>query len=296
MYGNAYLLLTLMALFFGGNAVAGRLAVGEISPFQMVTLRWAIVLLLLWIWQGRRIMAAREQARPRARWIFIMGASGFTAFNLLFYLAAHHTSAANLGIIQGTIPVWVLLGVFLLHRARAKAAQWVGVLITLGGVLLLAARGDWETLATFAVNSGDALMFIACLIYACYTVGLKSRPPIRGVIFFAYLAAAAFVSSLPFMIGEIALGRAFWPTANGWLILLYVAIFPSFLSHIFYIRGVELLGPGRAGVFINLVPVFAPLLAVMLLGEAILWFQGTALLMVFLGIWLSEHSGRKWAE
>lgn len=294
LYGAPTLLLTLAALFFAGNTVAGRLAAGHISPWQLVLMRWVLVASAMAFLLRKTIDPAWRAARPRALWIFAMGATGFTAFNTLFYIAAHKTSAVNLGIIQGTTPAWVLLGAFLVHRARTRALQIAGVLVTMGGVGVLAARGEWQNLASLlGVNPGDLMMLLACFLYACYTVALKNRPPIGSLEFFLLLAVAAGLSSVPAVILEIASGAASWPTAQGLWVLLYVAIFPSCLSHIFYIRGVELLGPGRAGVFLNLVPVFSAVCAVALIGEPFRWHQAAALFLVVAGILMSEASGRR---
>jgi drug/metabolite transporter (DMT)-like permease len=132
-------------------------------------------------------------------------------------------------------------------------------------------------------------MLIACLFYAGYTLGLRHRPAVPGLVFFAAMAVVAFVSSLPLIGLEMAQGAAQFPTPKGWLILLYVAMMPSLLSQIFYIRGVELIGPARAGLFVNLVPVFGALLAVVLLGEPFALYHALGLVLVLGGIWLAER-------
>ncbi|MGU9951282.1 MAG: DMT family transporter [Gammaproteobacteria bacterium WSBS_2016_MAG_OTU1] len=294
-YANPYLLLVLATLFFGGNTVAGRLAVGHISPYQLVSLRWIVVAVLLSFVLGRRrVVYAWQQTRHRIWWMFGMATLGFTSFNTLFYLAAHNTSAVNLGIIQGTVPMWVLLGAFALYKLRVGALQLIGVLLTVVGVILLATKGDLTTLAVLTkINIGDLMMLLACFCYACYTLGLKKRPQIHGLEFFYILTIAAMLGSLPLAISEIWRGETPLPSLQGILVLCYVAFFPSCLSQIFFIRGVEILGPSRAGVFLNLVPVFSALCAVLLIDESLLWFQITALVLVLGGIWLSENAGRR---
>ena len=85
------------------------------------------------------------------------------------------------------------------------------------------------------------------------------------------------------------MGATVWPGPRGWAVLAYVTVFPSFLAQILFIKGVTLIGPARAGVFINLVPVFAAILAVQILGEAFRWYHLGALALVLLGIWLAER-------
>jgi drug/metabolite transporter (DMT)-like permease len=289
LWGRAYVLLTLTTLMWGGNAIAGRLAVGEISPMVLTCLRWVFVVAVMIPLVGRQVVA--EWAKIRARWVFtiLMGAFGFTAFNGLFYAAAHHTTAVNLTIFQGAIPVLVLLGTVLFFGARVIPLQVLGMIVTVLGVVLVSVKADMEILRTLSLNIGDVWMLIACVFYAGYTLGLRHRPNIPGLVFFAAMAMVAFISSLPLIGLEIARGTAQFPTPKGWLILLYVAVMPSLLSQLFYMRGVELIGPARAGLFVNLVPVFGALLAVLLLGEPFAYYHALGLVLVLGGIWLAEQ-------
>jgi drug/metabolite transporter (DMT)-like permease len=287
--GRAYLLLTLTTLCWGANAVFGRLAVGEISPMALVTLRWLGALGLLVVFAHAQVRRDWPAIRERLLFVAAMGAIGFTVFNTMFYIAAHWTTAVNIGIIQGAVPVFVLIGAFAAYRTRVAGLQVAGVLVTMLGVTIVASGGQLARLASFALNFGDVLMIAACALYAGYTLGLSRRPPVSPLSLFTGMAAAAFVSSLPLALAEAALGRFQWPTPAGWIILGFVTLFPSFLAQISFIQGVTLIGPSRAGVFVNLVPVFASILALLVLKEPFELFHAGALCLVLGGIWLSER-------
>ena len=284
-----YLVLLLTTLLWGGNAVAGRLAVGEISPLALTCLRWVIVVVILVPVFGGQVLAEAAALRPRWPSILLMGTLGFTGFNALFYAAAHHTSAVNLTILQGSIPVLVLLGTVLFFGGRIRPLQAVGMGVALIGVTAVAGKGDLTVLRTLAFNIGDVWMLAACVLYAGYTLGLRNRPQVSGFVFFTAMAVVAFLTSLPLLALEIAQGIVQWPTARGWAVLLYVGLFPSLLAQIFFMRGVELIGPARAGLFVNLVPVFGALLAVVLLGEPFALYHAAGLVLVLGGIALSER-------
>jgi drug/metabolite transporter (DMT)-like permease len=132
-------------------------------------------------------------------------------------------------------------------------------------------------------------MLVACTLYAGYTVGLRRRPQVSPLSLLAVLAGAAFVTSLPLTLAEVALDRFQWPTPTGWVIVALITLFPSYLAQLFFIHGVALIGPGRAGVFVNLVPVFASILAVVFLSEPFELYHGIALALVLGGIGLSER-------
>lgn len=287
--GRAYALLTFTAMCWAANAVFGQLAIGEVSPMVLVTMRWLGVTVLLGIFAQRHIRRDWAAMRPNLAYLFCMGALGFAAFNGVFYVAAHSTTAVNMGIIQGAMPVIVIVGAYLAYRTRVTRLQIAGVLVTIAGVAVLASGGDPARLAALEVNRGDLLMLAAAVMYGTYTIGLRRCPPVSPLALLAVLAGAAFVTSIPMVAVEAMLGQLQGPTPKGWAIAAAVTIFPSMLAQMFFIRGVALIGPGRAGVFINLVPVFASVLAVTFLDEAFETHHAIALALVLCGIGLSER-------
>ena len=289
---RAWLLLTLTMLMWAGNSVAGRAIAGEMSPMAVVTLRWLIVCLILIFILGRDM--GRHRAVLAQHWLQItaMGLFGFTAFNALFYVAAYHTSAINLTLLQSSIPPFVLGGSALFFGTRIRPVQVIGLVLTLLGVLLVATHGNIVDIFELSFNIGDVLILLACLFYAGYTLALRKRPQIPALVFFAAMAIVAFLSSLPLLAWEVEAGQSFWPSVKGWEILLFVAICPSLLAQVFFMRSVALIGPGRAGIFANLVPVFGAFLAVVILGEQFHPYHALALGLALTGIWLSERVRR----
>jgi drug/metabolite transporter (DMT)-like permease len=256
----------------------------------LTCLRWAVALIPI-------LIAARPSLRQdwpalRARWVYlaVMGAAGYTVFVALFYVAAHRTTALNLSIIQGAIPALVLIGARIFLGLRFTALQALGALVTMLGVGVIAAQGDPRRLAALAFNSGDVMMVVAAVLYAGYTIGLRQRPHVSGVSMLAGMAVAAFITSLPLVVWEIMSGGFVWPTWGGLLALAFVALGPAFVAQLTYMRGVELIGPGRAGVFVNLVPVFGAIMAVVILGEPFALYHVLALLLVVGGIAIAQRS------
>lgn len=292
-FRRPYLVLATTATMWAGNAVAGRLAVGEVSPMALTCLRWLIALAALAALAGSQIRKEAPALLPRWRYVVLMGAFGYTAFNALFYVSAHHTTGVNMAIIQGGMPALVLLGGLAVYGTRIRAVQIVGMVVTLVGVALVATKGDLTTILAVAFNVGDVWMIGACVLYAGYTVFLRDRPSVSGLTLFAVFAAVAFVTSLPLVAYEIAAGTVQWPTPKGWLIMLFIGLFPSFLAQLFFMRGVELIGPGRAGLFVNLVPVFGAFLAVLILGEPFHLHHAAALVFVLGGIFIAERIGAR---
>ncbi|QCI63610.1 DMT family transporter [Phreatobacter stygius] len=289
---NPYLVLAATTLIWAGNAVASRMAVGHVSPMMLTTLRWVGTLAIMVAVAGPAFRQEWPAIKANAWWIAIMGVVGFTGFNALFYLAAQYTTAVNMGIIQGSIPVMVLIGAFLAHRTRITGLQMIGIVVTLVGIVTLATRGHLEQLLGLAFNLGDLLMLVGCLGYAAYTVALRDRPKISPQPFFLGLSAVALISSLPLVAAEFATGTALWPDWKALAIIAYVAVLPGFVAQLLFMRGVELIGPGRAGLWVNLVPVWAAILGPLILGELFAWYHAVALVLVLGGIAVAESGKR----
>jgi drug/metabolite transporter (DMT)-like permease len=157
---------------------------------------------------------------------------------------------------------------------------------------MVASGGSLEALMRLRFNIGDVMMFTAAVIYAGYTVALRDRGDGGGagqIPFFFGMAVAAFITSLPLMAVEAVTGGFHAPTGKGLGILVFIALAPSFMSALFFMRAVALIGPARAGLFFNLVPVFGALLAVLVLGEPFGLHQAFALALVLSGIAVAER-------
>ena len=286
---QAYLLLIVTTLCWGLNAVFARIAVGEISPMLLVSIRWLGTIVLLGIFTGRGILNDLPAIGRNLGYVYLMGTIGLGGFGTLIYYSAYTTSAVNIGIIQGGMPALVLLGSYLFFRTPVSLLQIGGMIVTIFGVVIVSVRGELERLMGLIFNRGDLLMMIAVVLYAGYTVGLCRKHDLSSIALFASVVASAFVSTFPLTVYEFISGRTVWPDPEAWVLIGLIVLLPSFLSQICFITSVNIIGPGRAGVFVNLVPVFASFMAVSLLGETFEFFHGLSLLLVLSGIYVFER-------
>jgi len=293
-----YLLLTITPLFWAGNAVAGKMAVDQVDPYTLIVMRWFAALLLVLPFAWRHLKADWPAIRKGWLMLTLYGVVGYTGFNVLLYGAAHYTSAVNTSIEQALIPVLVILGNFVIFRVRSTALQLLGVFLTIFGVVFTAVHGDFGRLITLDINQGDALMILASISYAAYSLLLRYRPPIHWLSFLVTTFAAALVAGCVFqvMLGggitAIVTGIAH-TTPLGWTIIAYVAFLPSVVAQLFYARGVEIIGANRASLFINLIPVYGTLLSIIILTEPIEPYHLITAVLVIAGIALAEIAARK---
>jgi drug/metabolite transporter (DMT)-like permease len=288
LWTNAYLLLTLTALFWAGNSVIGRAARDFVPPVALAFWRWfaAFLLIMIAAWPHLK----RDRPALVAKWpaVLALGIIGVGAFNTLLYSGLQYTTALNALLMQSAQPPLILLMAFLLFRDRAGAGQIAGVLLSLTGVLVIVSGGDLDVLVHLRLNPGDALILVAVLLWVIYSVLLRFRPQVHPLSFLAITFAIGWMVILPFYAAELAAGRRIVAAPESAAALAYVAIFPSLLAYAFFNRGVELIGPGRAGIFLNLMPVFGALLAVGLLGERFTLAHAAGIALIGAGLLLTR--------
>ena len=208
---QAYCMLILTTFCWGLNAVFARMAVGEISPMLLVSIRWLGTLILLVLFAGRTIMEGLPAIRQQMGYTFLMGLVGLGGFGTLIYYSAYYTTAVNIGIIQGAMPAIVLVGSCWFFRTSVNFVQIAGVAVTMLGVVFVSINGELENLIALSFNKGDLLMLIAVLLYGGYTVGLRRKHNLSSILLFASVVIWAFISTLPLTIYEFASGKTVWP-------------------------------------------------------------------------------------
>ena len=289
---KAYVFLLLTTLGWGGNAVVGKFAVGHIAPFSLSAARWVLALALIASISMPQIR--RDWPEVRKHWPLLLtyGAAGFAGFNALLYTSLKYTSAINCVIEQAGIPGIIFIANFALFRTKVSIAQMIGFTLTLLGVGLTATNGSLSSIGGIALNFGDGLMVIAVILYAGYSVALRFKPAIHWKTLMAASALGAVLACLPLVTSEVLAGNFIMPDAIGWAAILYTGTVPSLMSQILYVRGVELIGSNRAGLFINAIPIFGILLSVIFLGEPLHNFHLIAMAMVLAGITIAEWGRR----
>ena len=288
LWSQPYVILLLTAMLWAGNTIAGRFAAGHISPFLLTSLRWVLASMILLPFAIAVLRRDAPVIRANLPYLVVVGTLGFTLYNNMLYLALNYTTAINVAIEQASMPLIVFLANFLFLSIRTTWLQIVGFLLTLVGVVLTVTRGNPFGIADTPVNRGDLLMLAGVVAYGLYSVALARKPAIHWLSFITVLSVVATLTSLPFTIWEWQAGRLIPPDLQGWLTTLYIVIFPAIIAQVCWVRGLELIGSNRGGVFINMVPIFASGLAVLLLGEQFHLSHAAALALVVAGVWMSQ--------
>ena len=293
LYSQPYLLLTLAALCWGGNAIAGKIAVGHISPFLLTSFRWLLAVAIVLPFALPHLKREWPIVKRNLPFLFALGTFGFAIFNNLMYLSLNYTTAINVSIVQASMPFIVFLLNFFLFAISATGLQLFGFMLTLIGVTLVTANGSLQNLIELEFNFGDIIMIIAIMTYGVYSVFLHKKPSIHWLSMISVLACAALIMSIPFAGYEIITQTAIWPDLEGIAVIVYTAIFAAIIAQICWIRGLEMLGSNAGGVFVNFVPVVGSALAIILLGEKFHLYHGLAMVLVIGGVWLAQQNAAK---
>lgn len=286
------LLLVLATLFWSGNFVLGRAVRLDVPPVGLAFWRWfgGSILLIGFAWPYLK----RDWRVIERHWkiITLLSILGVTTFNTLIYTGLQFTTALNALLMQSSMPVIIVLMSFLFFRERVTGLQAAGIALSLIGALAIVAQGNVAVLLGLSLNFGNVLVVVAVFCYAAYSALLRRRPRLHPLSFLAitFIVGTAFLS--PFYVWENLAGRVMHFDTVTALAVLYVAVFPSILSYLFFNRGVELMGANRAGLFIHLMPIFGSLMAIFFLGEQLRWFHGLGIVLIVSGLYLATRLRR----
>jgi len=299
MKARTAILLTIPPLLWAGNAIVGRLVVHDVPPILLNFLRWAIAFVLLLPFAGPIF---RRGSGLWVNWqrFAVLGLLGIGLYNALQYLALQTSTPINVTLVASGMPVWMMLTGWLFFGAGVSRRQVAGAVLSIAGVLLVLARGEWSHLKELRLVAGDIFMILATIAWSLYSWLLtRTNGPtdIRGNWASFLLAQVAFgtVWSGLFAVGEAAISSAVihWslPLLGA---LAYVAIGPAIIAFRCWGAGVQQAGPAVASFFVNLTPLFTALLSSLILGESPKIYHSIAFVLIVGGIIIS--SGRATAS
>lgn len=289
-----YILMTLASIFWAGAFIAGKMGVNQFPPFSISFFRFlfatSIIFPLMILKEGSN-WKLEKQYLPR---IFLLGLIGMFGYHVLFFTSLKFTTAINSSLIGSTNPLitGLLASVFLREKIGIKRV--FAFLLALSGVFLTLIGGDILNISLFKGNIGDLIMLLAVLCWAVYSILSKSildkLSPIK-VTAYAFLVCTILL--LPFVIYERPSSYISNISINGWLAVIYMAIFPSVMGYLIQQMAIKEIGPSSAAVFINLVPIFSIILSVLILKETIGPIKLIGAGMVILGVYLNTRFSRE---
>lgn len=277
--------LTLVALIWGGSFIAGRVAAQEIPATTAALTRYVIASLVL-----VTMAFIKEGGLPRLdtrQWIAValLGITGVAAYNYLFLVGLETVPASRGSLIMALNPAATMLGAALFLREPLTVAKVVGTVIALVGVAVELGGGNPLSLLDGGIGRGEVALFGCVLGWSAYTlIGKKvSGVSTLAITTYAALLGTALLAIVVIVRGEFALPQA---SPRAWWALAYMGTLGTAVAFVWFLEGVKELGPARAAIFVNLVPVAAITLAVLLLGERLTTAVVVGAALVIAGVWI----------
>ncbi|MCA8270993.1 DMT family transporter [Burkholderia sp. AU30280] len=267
-----YVKLTLVALFWGGTFIAGRILAASMSATAAATGRFAIAALLLVVLTWKIEGGLPKLSRRQIVTTFGLGATGIFLYNVCFFAALARMPAGRTALFVALNPVAtaVLLSI-VVRGERLSLSRWAGIAVALSGALVVISRGELLRVLTDLGNTfgaGERAMLCAVLSWAAYTVigrrALDGLSPLAATTYAALWGLALLIVAHLFGSPASSGAPLTWQAVAS---MLYLGAIGTVVAFVWYSQGIRALGPARAAVFTNLVPVFGVLLSVALLGE-----------------------------
>ena len=288
LWNCPWALLALGNLFWAGNVIVGRAILGPVPPIALSFWRWALAFCVAFGFARQNLR--RDWPTLRAHWkmMVLLAATGIAFFNTAAYIGLSGTTALNVLLLQSCLPLIVLIWTLLLFKEQPNGWQLVAVAISLLGVAFVAAHGSWSALLSLQFHTADLWILAAATTYGVYIVMLRRRPDVHPLSFLQVAMGLGALMVAPFYLWELSRGARF---NGGWECYLgigYMAVFPSFISYLFFNRGVQLLGGARAGQSTHLMPLFGSIMAVVFLGESLHFYPLIGVMLIGSGIVLAQ--------
>lgn len=275
----------LAVLIWSMNVAVTRYVVDYISPVSISFYRWFVAFLILTPFMLAKVWRERQLVLQHWKQLAVLGAFGMVLYQGLGYSAAHYTTATNMGIINAFIPVFtIFVAMFMLKDIPNRFAV-VGSLLSFMGLIYVMAQGDLLSLIQSGGHLGDAMMVLAVFFYAFYSVFLKKwKLQIPLMISLYVQIFFALLYHLPFVLwlGLDAIDQ------QNVASVLYAGIFPSLIAPLVWMLAVQMIGPNRTSIFMNLMPVFTAIIANIWLAEAWTVYHSIGGVIILLGILLAQ--------
>jgi drug/metabolite transporter (DMT)-like permease len=281
----AFLLIS--AASWAGNHLLARMIAGVVPPASLNALRWALVGIVIAAVSHRTLREDWPAIRSRAGLLTFLGVIGGGIFGTLQFVGLQYTGVINMGVMNSVAPVFIVAASYLLFGDRNGPGQIAGIAVSLLGILAIISQLDTRRLGAFSFNYGDLIILGNMVLWAIYSACQRLIPKIRLESFLFVLAVVSAVTNIPFAAWEHASGQSIPASAVSAIAILYSGLISSMLAYFCWARGVALIGPGRAGSFLHVIPIFNTALGTLVLGEPLRLYHLVGFVFIIAGVSLA---------
>jgi drug/metabolite transporter (DMT)-like permease len=289
---KAYIMLTLCSFFWSGNFIVGKFAtLYEVPPLTLNFFRWLIVWIILIPFTLKDIIENLKIIKNNFYSIFLMSITSISIFNSVVYYSLNFTQVLNGALMISTIPVLIIFISFIFKTEKINFNQILGVIFSITGVITIVTRLDFLRLINLDLNKGDLWLLTAMLSWAVYSTMLRtSKIPLKALTFISIIVSIGLIFLLPQFLFEYKNHQIIQLNFPVILITGYVVLFAGLGAYIFWNKGVSIVGPNKAGIFLHLMPVFSSFMAIFILNEKLMNFHVIGATLIIAGIYLSSKT------
>jgi len=281
--------LLLTAIFWGGTFIAGRSLSDHVAPFSAAFLRFVIasipLLFMTYRMEGRFPPIQKE----KVFYLLLLGLTGVFSYNVFFFKGLRLIHAGRASLIIANNPIFITIASFFLFKEKLNAVKIVGILVSVTGAMVAISRGNLQGMLTESFGYGEIFIFLAVLSWVAYSlIGKRVMQDFSAIEAVAYASVTGAIMLFPAALAEGMSTDIFDYSLVNWFSLFYLGFFGTVLGFVWYYEGIQKLGPSKASLFINFVPIAAIILAFLFLDEPITISLLAGAAMVSLGVYLTN--------
>ena len=286
----AYTLLLLAALFWSGNFIVGKFAtLFQIPPLTLNAYRWISVWLILMPFTYKEIYNHIPSIKKNWLVISFMGVMTISTFNSVVYFALNYTQVINAVLVLAAIPAATIVFSSLMNIEKTNIFQILGLFLSLIGIGSIISNGDVQKIISLSFNKGDLWMLVCVFTWALYSTLLKKNKfEFSQFSLIQLMVSAGILFLIPQLFYEKSIGLELNYNKAFFLILFYVVVFPAIAAYYCWQKGIEIIGPNRASMFIQLMPLFSAVMAIIIFNEKFELYHFIGAAFIVLGIYLSN--------
>ena len=284
-----YLKLMLTAIFWGGTFVAGRSLAQNVGPFSAAFFRFAIASLLLvcltWKIEGKLPVLKKSQILP----VFLLGLTGVFCYNLFFFKGLKLIEASRASIIIASNPVFIALFSAVFFREKLNAVKTAGIMLSVSGAMVAISRGTLGEVLHGSLGWGEFDIFLCVASWVVFS--LLGKAVMFGLSPLASVTYSSITGTVLLCVPAFREGLTdcIYYSISDWWNIFYLGFFGTVLGFVWFYEGINQIGPTKAGLFINFVPISAILLAFLILNEPLTTSLLVGTILVTTGVYLTNR-------
>jgi drug/metabolite transporter (DMT)-like permease len=288
IWNSAWTLLVLANVLWASNIIVGRAILGDVPAIALSFWRWTGAFAVAFWFAWPHLKTDWPVLLRQWKIMLALAATGIALFNTVAYIGLSGTTALNVLLMQSSLPLVVSIWAFVLFKEWPSGWQLNAIVISLAGVAFVAAHGSLDALLGLRFYRSDVWVMASVIILGSYMVLLRLRPDVHPLSFMQAAMGLGVLMVAPLYLRELNLGMRITGHWQNFAGIAYMAVFPSFISYLFFNRGVQLIGATRAGQSTHLIPITGSIMAVMFLAESLHVYHFVGIVLIGAGIGLAQ--------